>query len=148
MKNKATIIWVVVGVLVLGGIIWAATVLPNQPDKFDDFATCLKEKEVVFYGAFWCPHCQNQKAAFGRSERLLPYVECSKPDGQSLFQICIDKDIKNYPTWEFKDGSRELGEVSMEKLAEKSGCILPGEDAPDETSTLSSSSPAGPVLPK
>ena len=125
MKNKSKIIWVVVGVLVLGGVIWAAVVLPNQPDKLDGFATCLKGSGTTFYGAFWCGHCQNQKALFGRSERLLPYIECSTPDGQGSTQICKDKGINSYPTWEFKDGSRESGELPLARLAEKTGCVLP-----------------------
>lgn len=102
MKSKY--IWIAVCVLALGGIIWAAAVLPNQPDKLDNFATCLKDKGAVFYGAYWCPHCQATKALFGRSERLLPYVECSTPDGQGQNQVCTDKNIFNYPTWVMDKG--------------------------------------------
>ncbi len=97
----------------------------NQPGKLDDFARCLKDKGAVFYGAFWCPHCQNEKGFFGNSARLLPYVECSTPDGNSQLLSCTEKKISGYPTWEFADGSRETGEVSLQKLAEKTGCELP-----------------------
>ena len=98
---------------------------PITPGKFDVFAQCLKDKGAVFYGAFWCPHCQNQKAMFGKSEKFLPYVECSAPNGQSQLQICNDKDIKGYPTWIFADETRLDGEIPLEKLAEKTGCVLP-----------------------
>ena len=125
MKNKSLILWTLFGILGLAGVIWAAVVLPNQPDKLDGFATCIKDSGATFYGAFWCPHCQNQKAEFGRSERLLPYVECSNPDGQSSTPECQAKGVKSYPTWEFKDGSREYGELPLSKLAEKTGCTLP-----------------------
>lgn len=97
------------------------------PGKLDAFATCLKDNGAIFYGAFWCPHCQNQKTMFGSSEKLLPYVECSTPDGQRQTQECIDKKIEGYPTWEFKDGSRLKGEVPLQTLAEKTNCILPSE---------------------
>jgi len=96
----------------------------NRPGELDEFALCLKDRGVKFWGAFWCPHCQNQKKMFGRSERLLPYIECSTPDGKNQLQICIDKEIKGYPTWEFPDGSRLEGEVPLSQLSEKSGCVL------------------------
>lgn len=89
------------------------------------FAQCLKEKGATFYGAFWCPHCQNQKKLFGNAVSALPYVECSTPDAQGQLQVCIDKKIQNYPTWEFADGTRKTGEVPLSELAEKTGCTLP-----------------------
>jgi hypothetical protein len=119
------IVWPLILLVAVGLIVWAAIVVPNQPDKLDSFASCLKDKGATFYGAFWCPHCQAQKAAFGRSERLLPYVECSTPDGQGSTQICTDKKIQSYPTWEFKDGSRLTGEIPLADLASKTGCALP-----------------------
>ena len=99
----------------------------SRPDTLDAFASCLKDKGVIFYGAFWCPHCQSQKALFGRSSRLLPYVECSNPDGQSQNALCTEKGIQSYPTWEFADGTREIGEIPLARLAEKSSCTLPAE---------------------
>ncbi len=96
------------------------------PGKYDTFAQCLKDSGATFYGAFWCPHCNSQKKLFGSSKSLLPYVECSLPNGSGQTQICIDKNISGYPTWEFADGSRPFsGEVSLEDLSTKTGCPLP-----------------------
>lgn len=121
-KNYSAVVGVIVIILLfLGGIFY----WNSRPGKFDTFASCLQEKGATFYGAFWCQHCQNQKRMFGRSERLLPYVECSTPDAKGQIQVCTDKGVKNYPTWEFADGSREIGEVALSKLAEKTGCELP-----------------------
>ena len=92
--------------------------------NYDNFASCLNEKGVTFYGAFWCPHCQATKALFGRSAKLLPYVECSTPDGKSQLSICTEKDIKGYPTWVFGDESRLTGEQTLTALAEKTACPL------------------------
>ena len=100
---------------------------PIEPGKYDQFAMCLKDKGATFYGAFWCPHCQAQKKMFGSSVSLLPYVECSTPDAKSQTQICIDKNIKSYPTWEFADGSRLTGEISLAELSGKTSCALPAE---------------------
>jgi hypothetical protein len=69
--------------------------------KYDTFATCLKDSGATFFGAFWCPHCQNTKKLFGSSQKLLPYEECSTANGQGQLQVCIDKQISSYPTWEF-----------------------------------------------
>lgn len=93
--------------------------------KLDGFAQCLNDKGAVFYGAFWCTHCQNQKKLFGPSAKLLPYVECSTPDGQSKLPRCTEKNIEGYPTWEFAEGSRLSGVLSLARLAEKTGCTLP-----------------------
>jgi thiol-disulfide isomerase/thioredoxin len=117
-----------VGILVVGIII--AVILNTSGPKvaegqYDSFAQCLTDSGTTFFGAFWCPHCQNQKKMFGSSAKLLPYVECSTVDGKGKNQICIDEQIDGYPTWEFPDGSRLSGEISLEVLAEKSACVLP-----------------------
>jgi thiol-disulfide isomerase/thioredoxin len=112
-------------IIVFGtGIYWLQN-LPEKPRVYDEFALCIGEKGAVFYGAFWCPHCRNQKTMFGRSEEKLPYVECSTPDGRGQLQICEDKQITTYPTWEFENGERMTGEVSLKMLSEKTGCPLP-----------------------
>lgn len=95
------------------------------PGKYDGLAQCLKDKGAIFYGAFWCPHCKQQKEFFGNSAKLLPYVECSQPDGKTQTQICIDKQITQYPTWIFADGSKLTGEQQPQVLAEKAGCAMP-----------------------
>jgi len=125
--NKNTVVWFLILVLFIGGVVWLIRT-PGKPGKLDAFATCIAESGATFYGAFWCPHCQNQKAMFGTSARLLPYVECSTPDGNSQLPVCTDAGVTGYPTWEFADGSREGGEVSLERLAEKTSCVLPSSD--------------------
>jgi len=122
--NKKFIIWLIASIIIVGGI-FILTKINGQPGRLDAFALCLKEKNATFYGAFWCTHCQSQKALFGKSQKLLPYVECSTPDGQGQIAACQEKQIEGYPTWEFADGSRETGEVSLQRLSEKTGCQLP-----------------------
>ncbi|MFA5841212.1 MAG: thioredoxin domain-containing protein [Candidatus Paceibacterota bacterium] len=127
MNNKKIFISII-GLLILGTI---ATVLlqsnstPPGPGKYDTFATCLKDKGAVFYGAYWCPHCQSQKKLFGSSAKLLPYVECSTADASAQTQVCKDKKIEGYPTWEFADGTRMNGEIPLQQLADKTSCVLP-----------------------
>jgi len=126
MKKGALVFWVVILFLVVAGIGLALFVKPG-PSNLEPFAQCLKEKGATFYGAFWCPHCQRTKAMFGSAAKSLPYVECSTPDGKGQLQICIDKKVQNYPTWEFADGSRLTGERTLSELADKTQCALPEE---------------------
>lgn len=121
--SKVTIFWVIIGILIVGGI-GGSMYMKTLPGKYDVLAQCLTEKGAKFYGAFWCPHCNEQKKFFGNSEKLLPYVECSEADRRTQTPICIEKEIKQYPTWIFADGSRMTGEQKPEVLAEKTGCAL------------------------
>lgn len=123
--KKEYLLFSIITIAVLFGIAGFVYWEDKTPGALDGFAQCLKDKGAVFYGAFWCPHCQNQKKMFGRAAKLLPYVECSTQNGREQLQVCIDKKIEGYPTWEFSDGSREGGEVPLTTLARKTGCILP-----------------------
>lgn len=124
MKRGVLIFWGgIILVIVLG--IGSTFFVSRQPGQLDGFAACLKDRGAVFYGAFWCPHCQATKSLFGRSAKLLPYVECSTPDGKSQVQACTDAGVKNYPTWIFADGSRKVGELTLQQLSELTGCELP-----------------------
>lgn len=123
-KTRQYVIWIIVIIIVIGGG-WALISSEKRPGKLDEFARCLKEKNAVFYGTFWCPYCQSQKATFGKSKKYLPYVECSTPDGKTQTFQCKSQNITGYPTWEFADGSRESGEMSLEHLSAKTNCTLP-----------------------
>ncbi|MEK7193409.1 MAG: hypothetical protein AAB652_01325 [Patescibacteria group bacterium] len=98
--------------------IWLFWPVPPHPE-LNQFAQCLSEKGVTMYGADWCPHCQNEKRAFGDSFRFVPYVECPKEPNR-----CIAAGINGYPTWVFADGTRFEGEQGIQKLSQKSGCPL------------------------
>lgn len=117
-------IWILISLLLLGSIVWLIRT-PGRPGKLDTFATCIKESGALFYGAFWCPHCQNQKALFGSSAKLLPYIECSTPDGNSQKPLCTEAGVKGYPTWKFPNGTVETAEVSLARLSELTSCPLP-----------------------
>ena len=96
--------------------------------KHDAFARCLKDRGVKMYGAYWCPHCQEQKEKFGSSlEEFGPYEECGiqgQPHGET--QACKDEGIKQFPTWQFPPtGERVTRVFSLEELSDRSGCSLP-----------------------
>ena len=122
-KSKVAFIVIFIAVGVLGLFLWFRP-SSGLPGQYDDFAKCLSEKNVNMYGAFWCPHCNNQKKLFGDSWQYMNYVECSTPDGRGQTQICKDQNIESYPTWEFPDGKRLSGELRMSDISRLSGCML------------------------
>jgi len=81
----------------------------------------LSQSGAKFYGAFWCPHCQKQKAAFGKEAmQFVPYIECSPPDRNGQTAVCQVAKIEGYPTWEI-NGQRSTGEKSLTELADLTG---------------------------
>jgi hypothetical protein len=123
--KRTTIIWLIIGALIIAAIAGFGIYAASAPGKYDAFAKCLSAKKLTFFGAFWCPHCAEQKGLFGSSVQYLPYTECSTPDGQGQTQVCKDAGITGYPTWQLPDGSRLNGVVQLQTLSEKSGCPLP-----------------------
>ncbi len=122
-KIVGAIIGVAAVFLIVVGILASK---PSGPQvDLTEFAQCITASKATFYGAFWCPHCAAQKALFGDSVKYLPYTECSTPDGNSQNQTCNDAKIQSYPTWQFADGTRVIGEQSLETLAAKTSCPLP-----------------------
>ena len=120
------IVGLILAVVIIGLVIFVVKNSNSGPGKYDLFATALKNDGAVFYGAFWCPHCQAEKARFGSSEKFLPYVECSTPDGQGQTQVCKDKGIQSYPTWQFANSTTTVnGELELSDLAQRTSCPLP-----------------------
>lgn len=128
-NNQLQLILLIAGVVVLFSMgYWYVD--SQKPGQLDNFAKCLNEKGAKFYGAYWCPHCQAQKALFGKSKQYLPYIECSTADGKGQVDVCKNAGVESYPTWMFAVGSTTeilKGEQSLETLSGKTGCTLPEE---------------------
>lgn len=116
MKNLTIIVLIAFGIAA-GFFIFQSKNLSSV--DLDKFAQCLSEKGAVMYGAYWCPHCQNEKDAFGDSFRYVRYVECTEKP-----QECLAQGIKGYPAWVFSDGRKLEGEQGIENLSRESGCSL------------------------
>ena len=117
-------------VAILGLSIALVTVRAACTDELGDtyvgFAQCLTNKNVTMYGAYWCPHCANQKKLFGtQGFEKVKYVECAVGGPSAQPVLCTEKKIEGYPTWIFPDGSRLQGEISLEELSKKGVCSLP-----------------------
>ena len=86
-----------------------------------ELAKYLKDNGVVKYSAYWCPNCLNQGELFGKQAyRELNVVECARDGINSQTQLCIDKKIKGFPTWEI-NGKLILGVLSLKELSKLTG---------------------------
>lgn len=103
------------------------TACGERDTTYDAFTQCLADEGVEYYGAFWCPNCQNQKKDFGDSGDILPYTECDPNGKDANPQACRQAGIESYPTWIFQDGTRLIGRQDLETLSEYSSCPLPSD---------------------
>jgi hypothetical protein len=115
---------VLASILVLAAGIAVYLLVFSGSNRYDDFAKCLNASGAKMYGAWWCPHCNDQKAMFGDSWKYINYIECSNADGSAQTEICRQADVKSYPTWEFKNGTRHVGLLSFADLSQRTGCPL------------------------
>lgn len=123
-SHKTLLVILIAVAAAIGGLVYLAN-KPTAPGQYDKLAQCLTDKGVKFYGAWWCPHCAEEKKILGSSLKYINYVECAPPgDQQGQTQVCQDAKIESYPTWEFSDGSRMTGVQQPKDLADKAGCSL------------------------
>ena len=85
------------------------------------FAKYLKDNGVVKYSAYWCPNCLNQGELFGKQAyKELNVVECARDGKKSQTQLCIDKEVLGFPSWEI-NGKIIIGVQSLEELSKLTG---------------------------
>lgn len=99
-----------------------------------ELARHLKSIGAKMYGAYWCPHCHDQKELFGQeAATVFEYVECADDAPNSQAQSCraIAPKIQEatgqqfgFPTWEI-NGKFYVGTQSLEDLATASGYTGP-----------------------
>ncbi|MGK7928273.1 MAG: vitamin K epoxide reductase family protein [Spirulina sp.] len=81
----------------------------------------LSQIGVKMYGAYWCPHCSEQKFLLGKQAfAAIDYIECDRQAKNSQTALCQATGISSFPTWQI-DGKLYEGIQSLEKLAQLSG---------------------------
>jgi glutaredoxin len=79
----------------------------------------LTQTGAKMYGAYWCPHCYEQKQLFGKeASKDITYIECAS-DGKGKNpqpDLCRQKGVQSFPTWEIK-GKLDPGVKVLSKLA-------------------------------
>jgi hypothetical protein len=87
----------------------------------------LRAQGAIFYGAWWCPACFQQKSLFGKQAgNTLPYVECDEDKGR---ERCKAAGVRAFPTWEMEGKPRLEGVQTLEELKAWSGFHATGETA-------------------
>ena len=125
-KSGPRWLWIIIAaVVVVGAWVGYDYFYYSKVSTLDGFAKCVASKGVRMYGAWWCPHCAEQKEEFGYAFQYVPYTECS-PEGQrTINETCKQAGIQHFPTWQFRDGSRNEGVLPLTDLSQKTGCKLP-----------------------
>lgn len=113
--------------------------LPNSYEA--ELAEHLSKSGAKMYGAYWCPHCANQKDYFGGAAHRIPYVECDPEGRQNQAQLCAELNITAYPTW-IIEGEPYLGAQHLSKLARLSGFEGAVPTEKDLSSSIGKVSPA------
>ncbi|MDJ0701679.1 MAG: vitamin K epoxide reductase family protein [Leptolyngbyaceae cyanobacterium MO_188.B28] len=82
----------------------------------------LTESGAKMYGAWWCPHCHDQKQLFGKeASKKIPYIECDSQGQNPQTELCRSIDeVRGYPTWEI-NGQFYSGSQALDTLANVSG---------------------------
>src|ERR1700674_3712457 len=96
--SRNTLTWGAIVLVILGayGAWWY-----HQNHRYDEFAKCLSANQVKMYGAYWCPHCADQKEEFGKSFRYINYVECAIQGSREMTPACKSAKVQHFPSWQF-----------------------------------------------
>jgi uncharacterized membrane protein len=114
----------IVAIVTLTGTLGVYAIQGKNNSSFAGrLAQHLTATNAKMYGAYWCPHCLEQKDEFGEAKKLIPYVECAPnpPKGvKAETELCNQKGIKGFPTWEI-NGKMLSGKRTLNELANESG---------------------------
>jgi hypothetical protein len=121
-KSREKLSWIVIAIVLV--IAYAGFWYHNNY-RYDAFAKCLTAAQAKMYGLYWCPHCAEQKAMFGRSFRYVNYIECAIKGTHDLAPACKAAGVKLFPAWQFGNNPPVEGVFPMQELSDKSGCSLP-----------------------
>lgn len=116
------------------------TITDTSGESEVELAKHLKQTDAKMFGAFWCPHCADQKKLFGiQAIAEMPYVECAPEGPQPQLELCqaeltkaseklrpiIGRDA-GFPTWKIGD-QYYSGQQSLQDLAKYSNYQGPQE---------------------
>jgi uncharacterized membrane protein len=114
-----------------GGITyWShARIIPSG--TYNNFAMCLTNSGFKMYGSKGCSFCAQQRQMFGDAFENVIEIECDPRFPNPQVERCVALNIEHTPTWIQEDSQGNVlhkfdaGVVSLQKLSERSGCMLP-----------------------
>lgn len=98
------------------------TATPSAPPSVTlaQFAQCLTSRGLKMYGTPGCGYCAQQRNMFGAAFSYITEIDCTQQT-----QLCREKGIAGYPTWEDGGGTLHPGVQSFSSLSQISGCPAP-----------------------
>ncbi len=123
--------------VLIGGLIWSNYVDPSKTNEIVNtlekvspaittssspqkvkFAKFLSDNDIKMYSAYWCPHCHDQKQLFGKKAvKELVVIECAQDGKNSQYELCREKQIEGFPSWEIKgkiySGVKDLNDLAI-----------------------------------
>src|SRR5262249_61214333 len=81
----------------------------RKTSRLAAFAKCLSAKQAKMYGAYWCPHCAEQKEMFGGAFQYVSYMECGVVGSREEAPHCVQAGVKTFPAREFGHGVTDDG---------------------------------------
>ena len=101
-----------------------AVVSASSPAKIA-LAEHLTSMGARVFTAYWCPHCHDQKEAFGKEAAAkLQVIECAEDGANSQAQLCKQQGVQGFPSWQIK-GVLDSGVKPLDTLADLSGYTGP-----------------------
>jgi hypothetical protein len=87
-----------------------------------ELAKHLTRSGAKIYGAYWCPHCYEQKQLFGKEAwQQIDRIECAEDAiDKPQPKLCEQAGIKGFPTWSI-DGKLNPGVKKLSQLAQLTG---------------------------
>ena len=96
------------------------------------FAKALADDGVKFFGAAWDADTTQQAQLFEDGADDLPFIEVTGPD-REFNDVGDDEEIETLPTWEFSDGSRFEGMLTLAEISAMANVDIPTGEAPSFT---------------
>lgn len=92
-----------------------------------ELAKCLTQKGWIMYGSFTCSACIASKKLFGEEAFAhIKEIECNPHAPNTKVELCIEKKIRDTPTWILEKDGQEIMRIAeyqmLEDLAKNSGC--------------------------
>lgn len=133
-KSKEEKRWLITGMVIFGFLALVSLVITfqNRPTELTEtelfgFADCVKTSGAKMYGAYWCPHCQDNKDLFGpawESMVDMVYVECDEGGENPQTELCQEVGIEGFPTWIYPGGTAIPGVNDLKTISDFTGCEL------------------------
>ena len=108
-------------ILILFGSVLLLAGCSSSPkySNLDEFAQCLTDAGVKFYGTTTCQYCLQQKESFGTSFSKINFTDCTKNPIQ-----CDLAKVSKIPHWSISSSVSLNGFQELETLSKETWCEL------------------------